>query len=267
MDISAKVGATNAMIQQQIDNLREQLYELVQTINHRTLSKRYPLNTSELSADERVAMARNEMLRKEKVQLLQTLVQKDTPEIRERKNAIIAVLKQMEQTASEIRSQEIIRQNRKEALDTARRQEKELQDIQQERRREEAHFKQVYRELSEAIHSEDKRSAAQHLKLVKVNERSKCGVTEKEMEQLQQEIKSQDEEIQRLQAELDAKQSSHDAAMRHAVKRMTDAEKEVARQLDKIKKLEEILRQRDVELKRSYNTAKKAVAPKKSLRR
>jgi hypothetical protein len=247
-------------LQIQIEGLREQLFQLNEVANTRTAAAlRNPVHycTNDLSVEERQAVTRNAALRQEKSQLEDAIasLQTGSQECMKKKNQILAAVKATEEARQDLKVAQQLRDQSAKHVSQLTARTKELADLQSQMHQAGSDQRHEQRLLSEQVKEAEKQLLQSHNRMVKINARVKGGVTSEEATKLQAVVASQEKLISQLTKEIKLSKREHDQNLIKAKPAMPEAIKECQALQDEVDELENVLKSRDAELKKSYNPA------------
>ena len=247
-------------LQIQIEGLREQLFQLNEVANARNAAlTRQPVHycTNDLSSEERQAVTRNAALRQEKTQLEDAIasLQTGSQDCIKKRNQIRAAVKATEEARQELKIAQQLRDQAGKHVAQLTARTKELADLESQMHQAANDQRHEQRQISEQVKEAEKQLLQTHNRMVKLNARVKGGVSSEEATKLQAVVTSQEKIIAGLTKEIKLSKREHDQNLIKAKPVLPEAIKECQALQDEVTELENVLKSRDMELKKSYNPA------------
>lgn len=260
-------AVTPQIVQKQIDVLREQLFKLNEKYASSVESNKLRKGKqSEWTAEEHMALLRNETLRNERNKLMKELNVKDPPEVLEKKNVLKQLSVRMDELRKEIDRLVVMRDSKQQHAKVVLQRQKDLQSLQSAVAAEQSEFRQLQRELQDKVKEEERKLLAKHSKAVKLGELSKYGVSASEAQRVTKEVATQQQVIADMEKEVRLRKFAHDKALlrnNQPKKIQTQFDEQIQRLQEQVSELEDVLKSREVELKKSYDHVGVKGRPKK----
>lgn len=235
------------------DTLQQMNAELDKLLKKREKLGGMKHTPASMSFERRQALETNEQLRKERIRLQAEISHSDTAKrIADTRNDIGIVNHEIKSLEEDIKSFENLKRHQKPVVDTAKHAEEELRYLQDEHRQELNTYREEFRQVNEAVHMEDRQLIAIQEKLHKVQAKLKLGVTREQYDQLEDEIKRQAEEIEKMKDEVGDLEKHCKGDRVKEWRKHKCFEQEKTQLNGRIDFLKKTLKERDRELKQSY---------------
>lgn len=203
--------------------------------------------------EERQVAKRNAFLRRElaRMQLAERQHATD-PRVKEKRNQIRDVKRQIEQVESEIATLRVMKKRRDRGLRAIEWGEENARRVRNENAEVNAELRLTLKELTDELKEIEKKDKEAHERCARLQEMVKLGATTDEVEQLESNIAQQKEEIEQLKAK-EAEWKRVKAGVRTENRKMINAEeKEIKRLNLELSKLHVVLSHRDHELRAAF---------------
>jgi chromosome segregation ATPase len=213
-------------------------------------------------AEVRIAIQRNEDLRKERLKLTAEMSHSDTGRrISETKNALSVVEQKIAQKKDELRALENQKKGRRDIVDMAHHTEDELRLFRNQHREELNGFKDEAFELSDEHKALDRHMIQMQVHIHRISEKIKLGVNGDAFRELQSKVEHQDKEIADLKERIAKVSGDIDGDTKRENAELKTLRSDAKTLRDRIDELKQALVERERELKLSYALTKPVTSP------
>lgn len=242
----------NEKYKHQMDQLNKDIDKMLR--NHNAPKRKKLIQMSpELAA----ATKKNETLRKDRLRLYGEATHSDTSQrIQELGNKIGHVEVQIEQKQSEIKGLENIKKNQEHVVEMAKHNEEEMRYLQDEHRVEMNEFREKYHLLTQDYKVEERNLNLMQARYHNALERIKLDIDRDGLEELEEVVRTQQDEIDTLQEKVDSLSTEASSHRKQQNRKQIHVEKDTKALQKRIEYLDLMMKDRERELKRSYANTK-----------
>ncbi|CAM39627.2 conserved hypothetical protein [Leishmania braziliensis MHOM/BR/75/M2904] len=209
-------------------------------------------------AEERRLTNRNAFLRDE-LQALDALERQYTsdPRVRDKRNEVRLVQMQIAQVEQEVSTLQEVKRRRDKGLRAIGRTEEQARRMRGQQHEMNSEMREEVRKLTESLRELEKMDMEMHARCARLQDQVKLSVTDADVERLQQEMQRQNIEIGKLTAREDMWRKQRASVREEDHRIVAKYHQECARLAEEAERLQALLSQKDLELKRSYDLVRR----------
>ncbi|KAG5474328.1 hypothetical protein LSCM1_03108 [Leishmania martiniquensis] len=175
------------------------------------------------------------------------------PRVRDKQNEVRLVQMQIAQVEREVETLQQVKKRRDKGLRAIGRTEETTRRMRGQQREMNSELQEEARHLMEELRELKKTDMEVHARCARLQDQVKLSVTDADVEQLREELQQQSAEIETLSGK-EAAWRKHRASVREEDHRLVEKyRRECAKLTEEAERLQEVLRQKDLELRRSYH--------------
>ncbi|KAK7200979.1 hypothetical protein NESM_000157300 [Novymonas esmeraldas] len=211
------------------------------------------LSPEDPAAEARRLLARNAFLRDE-LHILESMERQyaNDPRVRDKRNEVQVVRMQIAQVEREIQTLQTVKKRRDKGLRAIGRSEEQTRRMRGQQHEVNAELREEVRQLTEELREAEKADIEVHDRCARLRAQVKLSVTDADVQELRQQLHRQDAEIQVLAKKEAAWRQRRASVREEDHKTVAKYRRECAKLDEEVERLQELLYQKDLELKRSY---------------